>query len=68
MSQNPTPFGGGESVSPNDERLRNQGILIVTRLLAAVRTGRAYQVGNQVFCCAHCANHDNGSAEVRDRA
>jgi HD-GYP domain-containing protein (c-di-GMP phosphodiesterase class II) len=32
-----------------DERLREQGLVIITRLLATVRTGRAYKVGNQVF-------------------
>jgi len=32
-----------------DERLREQGLVIITRLLATIRTGRAYKVGNQVF-------------------
>jgi HD-GYP domain-containing protein (c-di-GMP phosphodiesterase class II) len=32
-----------------DERTRDQGLVIITRLLATMRTGRAYKVGNQVF-------------------
>jgi HD-GYP domain-containing protein (c-di-GMP phosphodiesterase class II) len=32
-----------------DERVREQGTVIITRLLATIRTGRAYKVGNQVF-------------------
>jgi len=32
-----------------DERVREQGTVIITRLLATMRTGRAYKVGNQVF-------------------
>jgi putative nucleotidyltransferase with HDIG domain len=50
VSPNPAPLGGDTPAPlPNDERFKNQGTLIVTRLLAAIRTGRAYQVGNQVF-------------------
>ena len=32
-----------------DERMRDQGLVIITRLLATMRTGRAYKVGNQVL-------------------
>ena len=32
-----------------DDRLREQGLVIITRLLATIRTGRAYKVGNQVL-------------------
>ena len=37
---------GGRAV---DDRTRDQGLVIITRLLATIRTGRAYKVGNQVF-------------------
>lgn len=32
-----------------DDRMRERGMVIVTRLLATIRTGRAYKVGNQVL-------------------
>ena len=32
-----------------DDRAREQGLVIITRLLATIRTGRAYKVGNQVY-------------------
>jgi HD-GYP domain-containing protein (c-di-GMP phosphodiesterase class II) len=32
-----------------DDRMRDHGMVIVTRLLATIRTGRAYKVGNQVL-------------------
>ena len=37
------------SMKSPEERLREQGLVIITRLLATMRTGRAYKVGNQVF-------------------
>jgi len=37
---------GGRGV---DDRTRERGLVIITRLLATIRTGRAYKVGNQVF-------------------
>ena len=37
------------SVRPADERLREQGLQLVMRLLALIRVGRSYQVENQVF-------------------
>ena len=32
-----------------DDRAREHGLVIITRLLATIRTGRAYKVGNQVY-------------------
>ncbi len=34
---------------PSDSRMGEHGLIIITRLLATLRTGRAYHVGNQVF-------------------
>lgn len=34
---------------PQDERLRRAGIIVVQRVLALMRIGRSYRVGNQVF-------------------
>lgn len=33
----------------HDEALREQGVQLVTRLVALLRTGRSYSIGNQVF-------------------
>ena len=33
----------------NDDALREQGLQLVTRLVALLRTGRSYSIGNQVF-------------------
>ncbi len=46
---NPDGHPPHRAVKTPDERLREQGLVIITRLLATVRTGRAYKVGNQVF-------------------
>jgi HD-GYP domain-containing protein (c-di-GMP phosphodiesterase class II) len=40
---------GRISASPVDERRRQLGLQMVVRFLAVLRTGKAYQVGNQVF-------------------
>src|SRR5439155_11977846 len=37
------------AASPADERRRQVGLQLVVRILAVLRTGRAYQTGNQVF-------------------
>lgn len=37
------------AANPADERRRQQGLTLAIRLLAMLRTGRAYQTGNQVF-------------------
>ena len=48
MSPN-EPARHDRAEKPADERVREQGTVIITRLLATMRTGRAYKVGNQVF-------------------
>jgi HD-GYP domain-containing protein (c-di-GMP phosphodiesterase class II) len=44
-----TPGQDRHGTKGADDRLREQGLVIITRLLATIRTGRAYKVGNQVL-------------------
>jgi HD-GYP domain-containing protein (c-di-GMP phosphodiesterase class II) len=41
--------GAAADARPREERLREAGQLIILRLLAMVRVGKAYRVGNQAF-------------------
>jgi putative nucleotidyltransferase with HDIG domain len=49
MTDRPPPAPEGADGQGADERLRENGVLLVTRIAACIRVGRSYSVGNQVF-------------------
>lgn len=49
MSLTPTPPAREGTPGPRDERFKDLGLQLITRLTATVRIGRTYQTENQVF-------------------